>query len=1463
MATSENDLFIAFSKDFCESFDKKYNDANTVWEQILNMVKLPQKEFEKRIVEYAEKFDSENVIIPILVKELVPKTKISVLGYAIILYSIYVKVYYNAGEASNIMCAIMQCPFVKIFIDVDAKNDCTLSDSVKFFIDLLKEKNYDIDFIVTKRNNEFTKNFHIVSVQQFDQLTSRELNLDLRNILREQCLNVKLIIDDDVELWAFPSGRMHSVDGKPVMSWDEFKSIAPIDIWNTNNFKTSTSILRFRGNSTTSREDHNHHQTNRFLEASTSENDIVQFIYMKMEKFDNFFQKYSNYIKFTYRNIQMANLSFDMKDLLIFNPITRRQRSPTDDDGLAKIFESIEGEEFYDIFHKTTLNYEKTLSDILDIDINSLIKFSTFDNIRDSMKMINFNRESISKETQYKNFILNQVIEGFSGGCGGDYDDFKRQEIIEKLADEFEDFDKCIRQLIRCIYDEDNNAPYIIIYMYILYTNRNDIPMQCTNSFKNYFLTHFQSKFSTDDINISGVADLEFELVSNVNSKDCDNWFTSITDMNNNNHSEKFSDTHKILIQIFKDIIVLMLNNGHVTSVLAQFIKYKIFMRDILLCTVIALNRLQLTAQSKFILRSYVSGVIEPYTSSVSKTIVQCFRSEFPYIYFLTGFYDLSLDEMWSKWSKLFPLSLDVKDLMTNEPTPKKFKKSKNNKQEDKLDNKNNVRIRFFNRCIISLYKNKSYYCFYENNRFHELCSDKSTTHIINCNNAIEFEVEPSHFSYWYRRECGIYCSITGIHEPHSPSLFSLISIQTPTELKAYGFDIHNHFNIQLKNILFDTFLKARHFIDLCILNKTMAIILGTIYSTFEVVPAAAAENDIKYIFNKVQIISCDLKDVILPFDKNFCQILKTKNELLNVFVHLYCIICTISHRCDIDLNNPIFMIDSIQTLAKDSINIDDISNNNRSNDVEKSADDSVMYTANESLFIRFIQNSFKKHCHSIHDINNQKKAAITINELKFNDTLFNREPNIFQIRETFDASFQCNSDLINEFDICQIDENIFTFIFSILSWIIRIRKNKGLSDIEFFKKIFKFQSVLYKQLCEIMFEIGGKFMTHSDVRHLAAYFKNFCLNTKIEVSNLKEIKIPYGYLLNPNLVIINQMTTTTTKDEDEIHNDLLNEIYLGIAGLILDSQFILDTFLDLVKTLCSFTHRGNTAREALALLNRSGTGKNAFIQLILKMFKTDSLQELQYDNLLNSEKDTGNILARPLNRNLVVWFDEVLTLNNTFKNIVNYGTLTERLFFKQERAEFRINSHIIISANDDPTAIDSAALARLMPIARKMQFVQLSKNRCFDRKDGVVDTITGTINDSLAVQLLLEKLPTGGEMHIHIVGLWLLIWLCNDIFLYKFSLPVSLRRSKTMQTQKHRYLYSAQPTKYILDNNIITFSASKCMEMEDFEQIAQEKLKKLGGICTSNSKIQNTIAELKDQLSKYIVDKKIYVQFN
>lgn len=83
------------------------------------------------------------------------------------------------------------------------------------------------------------------------------------------------------------------------------------------------------------------------------------------------------------------------------------------------------------------------------------------------------------------------------------------------------------------------------------------------------------------------------------------------------------------------------------------------------------------------------------------------------------------------------------------------------------------------------------------------------------------------------------------------------------------------------------------------------------------------------------------------------------------------------------------------------------------------------------------------------------------------------------------------------------------------------------------------------------------------------------------------------------------------------------------------------------------------------------------------------------------------------------------------------------------------------------------------------------------------------------------------------------------------------------MQTQKHRYLYSAQPTKYILDNNIITFSASKCMDMEDFERIAQEKSKKLGGICTSNSKIQNTIAELKDQLSKYIVDKKIYVQFN
>lgn len=1430
MANSENDLFIEFSKDFCENFDKKYDEANTVWKHILNMVKLPQMEFEKQIVDYVEKFDSENVIIPIIVKEIVPKRKVSVLGYVIILYSIYLKVYHNAGEASNIMCAIIECPFVKVFIDVDAKDDCTLPDSVTFFRDLMKEQNYDFDFIVTKRSTEFTRNFHIVSVQQFDQLTAREMNLELKNSMRSQCLNVKLIIDDDVEMWAFPSGRNHSVEGKPIMSWDEFKSIAPIDIWSPNNFKTSTSILRSNSKSRENR-------SNRFLEANTSENDSVQFIYMKMEKFDNFFQKYSNYIKFTYRNIRKDDLSFDMKDLLMFNPMARQRRSRTDD--ITKIFESFEGEEFYDIFYKTSLKYEKSLSEILDIDINSLIKFSTFDNIRDSMRMINFNRETVSKEKQYTNFILSQVQEF----CGDD--DAKRQEMIEDLASEFEDFDKCVRQLIWCIYDEDKNAPHIIIYLYILFTIRNGISAKCTNSFRNHFLSHFKLKFSSDDIDISRVVDLEFESVT-VNFKDCEKWFTTITDLETSIHS-KYSDKHECLIDIFKDIIVLMLNNGHVTSILAQFIKHKIFMRDILLCTVIALNTLQLTVQSKFILRSYVSGVIEPYTSSVSKTIVECFCGEFPFIYFLTGFYDLSLEEMWKKWSILFP-PLPVED-STNEPDPKKSKRKKKESSK-KVDRPNNdIRIRFFNRCIISLYKNKSYYCFYENNKFHELCSDKMI-HCVNYNNAIEFKVEPSHYSYWYRRECGIYCSITGVHEFHSPSLFSMISIETPNVLKRYGFNIHNHFNIGLKNILFDTFLKARHFIDLCNLNKTMAIILGTIYP-----PSAMAENDITYVFNKAQIISCDLKDVILPFSKNFCQILKNKNELHNVFLHLYCIICTMSHRCDIDLHNTIFMIDSIQTLAHDSINIDISSN---CLEMEKSTDNS--YTKNESLFIQLIQKAYEKHGHSIQDINNQKTTAITINEMKFNKTVFNREPNIFQIRETFDGSFQ-HSDLIDDFDICQIDENVFTFIFSILSWVIRLKKSQGLGNIEYFGKIFKFQTVLYEQLCEIMFETCGIFMTHSDVRHLAAYFKSFCFKTKIDVSKIKQHKVPYGYLFNPDLAI-NQMSMME-EEEDEVQTDLLNDIYLGIAGLILDSQFIVDIFLDLVKTLCSFTHRGNTAREALALLNRTGTGKNAFIQFILKMFKTDELQELQNDNLQNSEKDTGNILARPLNRNLVVWFDEVLSLNNTFKNIVNYGTLTERLFFKQQRGEFRINAHIIISANADPAAIDSAALARLMPIDRKMQFVEMSKNRFFDRKDGVVNTVSGTINDSLAVQLLLEKLPTGGEMHIHIVGVWLLIWLCNDIFLYNFSLPVSLRRSKTMQKQKDRYLYNAQPTKYILDNDIITFSASKYMEMEDFERMAHEKLKKLGGIFTSSNKIQNTISELKDQLNKYIVDKKIYVQFN
>lgn len=356
--------------------------------------------------------------------------------------------------------------------------------------------------------------------------------------------------------------------------------------------------------------------------------------------------------------------------------------------------------------------------------------------------------------------------------------------------------------------------------------------------------------------------------------------------------------------------------------------------------------------------------------------------------------------------------------------------------------------------------------------------------------------------------------------------------------------------------------------------------------------------------------------------------------------------------------------------------------------------------------------------------------------------------------------------------------------------------------------------------------------------------FKIFCANTKLQLHDDFNEPMPPGYQLN---------------NAPETKYDL--QLYRSVCDLIFQSQFNPDLLVDLLKSFTRFQHRGNVDRLCTAFTNKTATGKSELMKMLCDQLSTThySTQTYSGQDLISSQNKDGSNLAVCMNRNLLTSFEELQSLDNEFKLICGFGELSNRKLYSNGKMALRINSHIIFSTNLDPKTSDAAVLARLNIFERRFQFVQLSENYKINRNKLFNDIFQ--ISDELGAQLLLERLPRGRiECGF---GYYLMMFLLSDIFLYKFITPVSLKISPTLQKTKSTFIYNAQPARYILENNLLTFSYQNPMPLDVFDAQATCLFKSLKTTMTQ-FKINEALAELKDQLSKYIDTEKnmIFVKF-
>lgn len=1396
----------AFIRDCVEIFSKNVDDVHKLWAVLLNT------HHEDSEILSAVKQRPCGLInhftIPVHIPNKVKSGLLSSFQYHVFVAGLYMR-YINKFEPTEAQCNLNQIPFNRVVVDVDVKPGAvfTYRELVDLCINklsgLFKKK---VEISITKRRGS-SLNFHMVCDVQVDSASYLAIVDKLRTQVEQAISPNRHVIIDRPNNWTLPGGRGHYLELAGTrdeqnlqnaensqntaynMSWCDFKKISIVDVWRFN-FNTILKPVFCKGEMFPPSET--------LLTFSTAEQIKTDFTAAgDVFVLENFFAKFIDYTK-TVVTFCATDFTVSFDNLLngwAYGTGESRGGKRGDSFSLSDL-SAHETEEFFDCFYDSEIIFNRPLDKFMEIEFAN--NSTDISQLHEYMHILNIpSTDQMDQRTRAIKFIK---------GCGTPkltLSILSAKEAISKQAIQNYPWQDYVK--IFLIQIEEKYFVYYMIYLYFIYCKNNSVTPRANFLFLSNVLQEYEHVFGFNPFlenNQNDLFDCNLDFDPAYTPGQCPDALFSAPET----------------VTIFKHILEVMINSGCITSVCSMMLRSNIFdnLYSPLACVVLLLNTLDIDDQARVTLVSYISGHMESYDVSLSKAMSHCYTKN-DILYFLTGLYNQTLCQANSTFFNLFP------GITQTGPPPGKKRKKNEELSKDRLQV-----LQCFTKYIAFAKSNKCFTYVYDSNHYIEMSGDSG---YIDKASIEAVSLEPMHSAYWYRRDAGIYFSITQQHELHTPSLYTLLYIETAPQIKQYGLEIFNTNNFDLKSQILDCLLKMNHFLRHCDNNKFLFILLAPVLDV-DVDPLK-----IDYITDAIKIIDFDLNTKgDLPDFRSVCKNYPLVYEAIS---YLHAVICTMSLRCKIDLNNPAAFIEQcgINYLQRDNIPQQSAELFPTSGyDIKSNTEDQY------SLFMKHLIEAARKfdQMDATEDVSDgDTLTTITLGETQFKSD--NSEPiNEFIARRHFNG---CR-DVDMSIDVEGIPKELMKFIVLILSWLIRFEVSHSLDDTSFFKFIEDKRCELYDEFRDMVLKKTGPVMINEEMSNLKEYFKAFCENTSVELSdNFKDL-LPPGYFLNPKY--------------DGPYKD---DVYYGVVGLMTWGEFTIDTCVDIFRNLCAYTHRGNYKRKCLSFLKRTGTGKNVMIEKILStLFPTEWRQNFSNDDLQNCNKDAGNILSKPCSANLLVWFDEVTDLKN-IKVIANHGTLSEREFNQKSYAEYRIASHVVISTNQDPKSEDAASSLRLLPIDRTMQYVQLIKTHRFKRDNCVADSTLSFINDRFGVQLLLNRLPTGGETENDILGLFLIFWSCSDLVFYKFRSPTSNKNSPLMKKRIAEFLYKSQPANYLLDNHMIRFTATKSISLHEFDSKVTTLFTNCRSVFGPNFKISDSLSELKDLLANYISNGRIYVE--
>lgn len=844
---------------------------------------------------------------------------------------------------------------------------------------------------------------------------------------------------------------------------------------------------------------------------------------------------------------------------------------------------------------------------------------------------------------------------------------------------------------------------------------------------------------------------------------------------------KQYCDRHQLMMEIdesnaIKHMLEIAINYLCVTSTLALFLQANMFESDALLSSIYFLLQLNICKTARTILAGYISTKNMAYINTLTSSIIQSFHSN-DCLFILSGLYEGTyFDNLAAFKNMINDCDMSVEDAEPSEPPKKRKKKGK---KENKFDSDVSV----FEQHIMRVVGVGSKIYIFEDGAYRP-CSEE-LSEILKERKILAQPVEPSHGHYWYIRHKLLYYSPTQSYELHSPSFFPSITLVIDTSLSEYEEDMLTTNDVELISFLFSTYLKMNSFLKFLKMQELLSVVLCPILD-------CAILNE-KYA--DVNIHPADLK-VIMKYDDELkqCISLDKTPYLYKMMRHLIGIICEIDEVNRVDLHNPQGFITATLLDVSNSSMVDDI---------------------NEYKRKQIIQHMDPDYSFFFHTLN-----GLTIDEDSETTNAY-RQLTKFELSHDLDDSPNTlnilrsniffNSIVVPSFmnyNVADVDSKLFTFTFSILSWYIRYTHDHRLSGSYFFIELGKCRHEIYNELVDLLENLTGGRMCATSIYDYANILKCYCEHTTVEIDEY------FQSLLPPHIPILsNELTGRFKKYE--------TEIYVGFASFLLQGQFNIHLFEDLLKYFSGVTHKGNFRRIALALLLSSKSGKSQFIKTVLgTSFKSLQRNILNKNILENSANDRGNLLMDELHGNLVISIDEVEVLDKNVKIMINTDVvLSKRNLYSEKFVEQTVNANIIVMANDEPMGKDEATCLRIIPMPRTVRYVNLTDDMMF-RNTTIADYTTTT--KYIGTQILLERLvgnPIGGDDCK--LGYYLLIWNMVPIFFNTFASPVSLKNSEYLSNCHKKYILDVLPGKFFIENSLVCVSPIPIKISEFEKQIA------------------------------------------